>query len=351
MLEVQSVEQKQDTTGRLSMSTLIIKLTFENSWTTTGVQHGHRVLFLVKHVENKPVWNMHKGWDHDDQETLIVVGQWSRKLGTPQPCKNLRHSPFQSRLMDQHAVQNSGILKSKSQSSHLLHDFHGKTTKTKLPCLFWGTPSSTVPKTATWHLGSDTTISGDITCKGEIGVGSANVNNNIQQWENNNMDSGIIADWFVTTKKNNCRQKSAQENGLVSSSYVVTCTRWPEVDKRTEGPLPLFVNLVFQVLTTFSHVMISFANYDAYEIIWVPISFLASPHRFWYSFGGRLYICADLPTRQSYFWFSSQCSCWAVCSMVGSTMVAAKVNKLYVCRSKCGRKNDLTWLGRHGQPN
>ena len=68
MLEVQSVEQQQDTTGRLSILTLIIQLTFENSWTTTGVQHGHRVLFCetcgkqtcLEHVQRLGSW-----WSRD----------------------------------------------------------------------------------------------------------------------------------------------------------------------------------------------------------------------------------------------------------------------------------------------
>ena len=74
-----------------------------------------------------------------------------------------------------------------------------KETKAKLPCLVWGTPHP-VAKTATWHLGSDTTISGDITCKDKICVwGSANANNNIQPTKDL-LDSETVSNWFVINK-------------------------------------------------------------------------------------------------------------------------------------------------------
>lgn len=59
------------------------------------------------------------------------------------------------------------------------HDFqHQKKTKPNCFVVF-GNPLS-CGQTAAWHLGSVTTISGDITCKDEIGVvGSATTNNNI----------------------------------------------------------------------------------------------------------------------------------------------------------------------------
>ena len=66
------------------------------------------------------------------------------------------------------------FLKSKSQSSHLFHDFpyQKNNEKPNVSDFFFG---------MTPHLGSDRTISdGDITWKDEIGVvGLANVKNNI----------------------------------------------------------------------------------------------------------------------------------------------------------------------------
>ena len=88
--------------------------------------------------------------------------QWSRKHENMEP---LPHSPFQSSFMDQHAIQNKVDLEFKIPM--FTPCFRISILKRNLQ--FFGNPSS-CRQTATWHLGSDTTISGDITCKDEMGV-------------------------------------------------------------------------------------------------------------------------------------------------------------------------------------
>ena len=196
MLEVQP--------GRLSMSTLIIKLTFEDSWTTTGVQHRRGVVFLVKRVESKPVWNMYKGWDHDDQEILTVVGQWSRKLGT-------QHAKTSLTLRFNQVSWINIRFKTKWNPEIKIPIFrpfswfpsYKTNTKTMFFCrFFWGTPHQLFSKLPLGTLAlTQPSLETSPARMKLVFMGSATVNNNIQQREDNNMDTGIIADWFVTTQK------------------------------------------------------------------------------------------------------------------------------------------------------